>query len=65
MHKRLEGFIMQTVIMYRVLQTQKNRDWYKPLVGRLLNEAQFSEVLCPFWIDIQKIECQVRDVTSD
>lgn len=56
---------MQTVILYRILNTEKNRLWYKDLVGRTLNEAQFSEILCPFWVDFERIERKVRSVTVD
>lgn len=56
---------MQTVILFYILNTEKNNLWYKSLVGRTLNEAQFSEILCPFWIDFQRIERRVRNVTVD
>lgn len=56
---------MQTVVMYRVLKTKKNYDWYKNLVGKLLNEAQFEEVLFNIWLDCERIECKVRSVTPD
>ncbi len=56
---------MNIVPMFVILNNEKNRLWYPKLVGLTLNEAQFYEVPANFWIDYQRIEYKVRDVTND
>lgn len=56
---------MRTVILYQISNTEKNCVWYKSLVGRTLNEAQFSEVLFNCFVDFVRIERRVRDVTPN
>lgn len=56
---------MKVMTLYFIKNTEKNRLWYKDLVGRTLNEVQFGEILCPFWVDFERIERKVRSVTID
>ena len=56
---------MKTVTMFRVKNSEKNKLWYKSLVGKLLNEAQLNEVLFNSWIDIERIDYRVREINPD
>jgi hypothetical protein len=55
---------MQTFKLFRVLNTEKNCLWYKDLVGRLINEAQFNSVLFNSFLDVRAEVVMVRDVTE-
>lgn len=54
----------QIITLYFIINNEKNRLWYPSLVGKTLNEAQFSEVLCQFWIDFEVIKRKVRNFTD-
>ena len=56
---------MKTITMFRILNSEKNRLWYKNLVGRFLNEAQFDEILFNSFVDFERIEYKVRSVIND
>jgi hypothetical protein len=56
---------MTTVILYFIHNNEKNRLWYPKIAGRIINEAQFSEVLAKFWLDFTRLERRVKEVTTD
>jgi hypothetical protein len=53
---------MSIITLYYIPPSTVNNFWYKNLVGRTLNEAQFEEVLFNSFLDFQRIERKVRDV---
>ena len=56
---------MKTIAMFKITNSEKNRLWYPNLVGRLLNDIQFDAILFNYFIDFERVEYKVRDVTND
>jgi hypothetical protein len=54
----------RTITLFYIPYTEKNKLWYKQFVGKTLNEIQFSDILCNFWVDFEIIERKIRDFTD-
>jgi hypothetical protein len=40
----------RTITLFYIPYTEKNKLWYKQFVGKTLNEIQFADILCKFWV---------------